>query len=119
MFRGQYQSLAHKRKLRVRSRLTSRVGRPRLTIFRSNKYTYLQVINDESQTVVAAADTRTFEKDKKAVTKSAAAQMAAEAIVKQLQDKNILAISLDRGSYRYHGRVRVVAETLRAGKVQV
>ncbi len=119
MFRGQFQSLAHKRKLRVRSRLTSQAGRPRLTVFRSNKYTYLQVINDETGMVVAAADTRTFEADKKAVTKSQAAQMAAEAIVKQLSEKSISSVSLDRGSYRYHGRVKVVAETLRAGKVNV
>jgi large subunit ribosomal protein L18 len=69
--------------------------------------------------VLASADTRNFEKDKKAVTKSEAAKLAAESIIKQLEAKDISAISLDRGSYRYHGRVRVIAETLRAGKVQV
>jgi len=120
MIRSHRQSLAFSRKLRVRGKLRAHSTRPRLTIFRSNKYTFLQVFDDKTQAVIAAVNSREFEKSsKEAVTKVAAAVMAADELANQLIAKEVLAITLDRGSYRYHGRVKAIAEALRERKVQV
>jgi large subunit ribosomal protein L18 len=120
MNRIKLQQLATSRKNRIRAKLTQNSTRPRLTIFRSNKYTYLQVVDNVTRQTVAAADSRSFEKDTKAtLTKTEAAQKAAEALLKELQEKKITAVTLDRGGYKYHGRIKAIAEVLRAGKVQV
>ncbi len=120
MIRSHQYSLAHNRKLRIRGKLRAHSTRPRLTIFRSNKYTFLQVFDDVTQVVVAAVNSREFEKsDAGPVTKLTAATLAATELAKQLLAKNVTAITLDRGSYRYHGRIKAVANALREGKVQV
>lgn len=120
MNRTQIQSLANKRKMRVRSKLKQNSTQPRLTIFRSNKYTYLQVVDNVTGNTVASANSKAFEQaGKQAVTKIEAAQKAAEALLKTLQEKKITSVTLDRGGYKYHGRVKAIAEVLRAGKVQV
>lgn len=120
MNRNKLQQLVGKRKARVRSKLQKNSTQPRLTIFRSNKFTYLQVIDNVTRQTVASANSKTFEKDSKAtLTKTEAAQKAAEALAQELLAKKITAVTLDRGPYKYHGRVKAVADVLRAGKVQV
>jgi len=111
-----FQKLAEKRRKRVRAKIRGTSDRPRLTIFRSNKYLYLQVIDDSQGITLAAVNTVAMVKTG---TKIDAAITAAESLLKQLNDKNITAVIIDRGSYRYHGRVKAVAEALRTGKVRV
>ncbi|MDQ3008492.1 MAG: 50S ribosomal protein L18 [bacterium] len=114
-------SLATKRKLRVRSKLHGTAERPRLTVFRSNKNTYLQVIDDVAAKTLCSASSPSVGKAnaKESFTKMTAAVKAAEAIVTQLQAQKITAVVFDRGSYKYHGRVKAIAEALRDGKIQV
>ncbi len=112
-------TLAEKRKIRVRSKLRGLSDRPRLIIFRSNKFTYLQVIDDKTHQVIASADSRTYERTKDTVTKLEAATQAAQALVETLQAQKVTAVALDRGAYKYHGRVKAVADALRNGKVLV
>jgi large subunit ribosomal protein L18 len=111
-----YHELAAKRRKRVRAKLHGTAERPRLTIFRSNKHTFLQAIDDVAGKTVASVHTKSI---KKTGTKMETAAKAAQEIVKQLESKKISAVIIDRGSYRYHGRVKTIAETLRAGKVTV
>lgn len=115
------QSLAEKRKKRVRGKISGTAARPRLTVYRSNKYTYLQVINDESGKTLAAANDLNMVKEgeKLTGTKIEKAVLIADNLVKKLKSKKITALKFDRGSYKYHGRLKVVAEKLRQAGIEV
>jgi large subunit ribosomal protein L18 len=109
-------SLAEKRKRRVRAKLHGTASRPRLVVHRTNKYTYLQVIDDvANKTLVAASDMEQRRASKKSdnLTKTQTAQEAAGKLVELLKKSKIKAVVFDRGSYRYHGRVKAVAEEVR------
>ncbi len=109
-----------KRKLRVRSKLSGTAQRPRVTVFRSNKYTYMQAVDDDSQkTIIATSDLSTRKDKKTTATKKELAALAAAELAKGLKAKKITAVVFDRGQYKYHGRVSVIAETLRAQGIEV
>lgn len=74
---------------------------PRVTVFRSNKFLYLQAIDDQKGLTLAAASTL---KDKKQMTKK---------FVEKLNKKKIKKIVFDRAGYQYHGQVKMLAEDLR------
>ncbi len=113
-------SKVEKRKLRVRSKLNGTAKRPRVTVFRSNKYTYMQAVDDVAQKTVVAASDVAARKDKKTkATKKELAAGAATELAKALKAKKITAVVFDRGQYKYHGRVSIVAETLRAQGIEV
>jgi len=92
-------------------------GRPRLSVFRSSKHIYAQVIDDESGRTVAAAST--LEKDLRAKLETGADQAAAEQVGKLLAERakaaGVEAVVFDRGGYLYHGRVKALADGARAG----
>lgn len=109
-------SLATKRKLRVRSKISGTAERPRVSIYRSNKHTYLQAVNDEKgMTLAGASDV----KAKAGQTKTQRAEAAAMALAGDLKKKSVTKVVIDRGSHRYHGRIRAVAEQLRAAGLEV
>lgn len=109
-------TLAEKRKLRVRSKLSGTAARPRLSVTRSNKHISVQAIDDVAQkTLTAASDL----KNKKTGTKIESSAAVAEALYKELQKLKITAAIFDRGQYKYHGRVKAIAETLRALGLEV
>lgn len=114
-------TLAEKRKRRVRGKISGTAERPRLTIFRSNKNTYLQVIDDQSGVTLAASNNLSMTKaGKKLVgTKVEQAIEITKDLFKQLKSKKVNALRFDRGSYRYHGRLKAVAETLREAGIEV
>jgi large subunit ribosomal protein L18 len=107
-----------RRRRRTRAALRKRNhGRPRLSVFRSSKHIYAQVIDDESGRTLAAAST--LEKDLRGRIKTGADQAAAEQVGKMIAERakaaGVEAVVLDRGGYLYHGRVKAVAEGARSG----
>lgn len=105
-----------KRKMAVRSKLYGTAKRPRLSVFRSNQHIQLQVINDETgKTLLGISD---MGQDQSKGTKTERAVKAAQQLAKKLKAKKIQAIVFDRGSYRYHGRVKAVAEALREAGIK-
>ncbi|MBD3279091.1 MAG: 50S ribosomal protein L18 [Candidatus Pacebacteria bacterium] len=111
-------TLAAKRKRRVRGKLHGTALRPRLTVFRSNKHIYLQVIDDDQgQTLASATDAGKANQHQG--TKTVKAQQVAQDLAKQLQKKKIKQLIFDRGAYRYHGRIKAVAETLREKGIKI
>ena len=107
-----------KRKLRVRRRLKKvATGRPRLSVYRSSKHIYAQIIDDEAGRTVAAASS--LEKDLKSRLKTGANIDAAQEIGKVLAQRalkvGIKDVVFDRGGYIYHGRVKALAEAAREG----
>ena len=109
---------ADRRKARVRRALKARAnGRPRLSVFRSDKNIYAQIIDDASGRTLAAAST--LDKDVKAKNKNGATQSAAEATGKLIAERAKKAkvgdVVFDRGGYIFHGRVKALAEAAREG----
>ncbi|MCP4779633.1 MAG: 50S ribosomal protein L18 [Hyphomicrobium sp.] len=105
-----------KRKARVRRTLqTCSAARPRLSVHRSSKHIYAQVIDDAAGKTVAAAST--LEKDLKGGLKTGADKAAAEAIGKVLAERALKAgvkvVVFDRGGYLFHGRVKALADAAR------
>jgi len=105
-----------KRKARVRRTLQARsANRPRLSVYRSSKHIYAQVIDDAAGKTVAAAST--LEKDLKGGLKTGADKVAAEAVGKVLAERALKAgvktVVFDRGGYLFHGRVKALADAAR------
>jgi large subunit ribosomal protein L18 len=106
------------RKARVRKALSRRLnGRPRLTVFRSGKNIYAQIIDDTKGATLAAASS--LEKDVKGKLKTGADKTAAAAVGKLVAERatkaGIKDVVFDRGSYIYHGRVKALADAAREG----
>ena len=105
-----------RKKFRVRSKLKRVASRDRfrLSISRSSKNIFAEIIDDEKNTTLLSASS--IEKDIKSmqkVKKSELSKIVAEKLAKKAQEKNIRKIFFDRGIYKYHGRVKIFAETLR------
>jgi large subunit ribosomal protein L18 len=92
-------------------------GRPRLTVFRSSRHIYAQVIDDRVGRTVAAAST--LDAQLKAAIRTGADRTAAEQVGKLIAERakaaGIEAVVFDRGAYRYHGRIKALADAARAG----
>lgn len=105
-----------RRKARVRRAIRKAAnGRPRLSVFRSSKQIYAQVIDDERGVTVASAST--LEKDLRSTLKTGATVEAAQQIGKLVAERAVKAgiknVVFDRGGYLYHGRVKALADAAR------
>jgi large subunit ribosomal protein L18 len=112
---------ADRRKARVRKALKARAfGRPRLSVFRSDKNIYAQIIDDANGRTLAAAST--LDKDVKTSVKNGGSSEAAAVIGKLIAERGTKAgvseVIFDRGSYIYHGRVKALADAAREGGLQ-
>ncbi|CAO4165964.1 50S ribosomal protein L18 [Methylorubrum populi] len=107
-----------RRKARVRRALrTAANGRPRLSVFRSSKQIYVQVIDDAAGRTLAAASS--LDKDLKASLKTGADKAAAEAVGKLVAERakaaGVTKVIFDRSGYIFHGRVKALADAAREG----
>lgn len=98
-------------KYRVRKRVNGSAERPRLSVFRSNKQIYAQVINDLNGTTIASASSLGLEK----MPKKEQAAKVGEAVAAKAIAAGITEVVFDRNGYLYHGRVKEVAEGARKG----
>ena len=108
----------NRRTRRVRADLASNSGgRPRLSVHRSSKHIYAQVIDDAQGRTVAAASS--LEKDLKGKLKTGADKAAAQEVGKLLAERatkaGVTRVVFDRGGYRYHGRIKALADGARDG----
>ena len=105
-----------KKHLSVRSRISGNAERPRLCVFRSMKHIYAQVINDEIGCTIVAASTVDKElRTKLTNTKSSeAAKVVGETIARRALEKGVEQVVFDRSWYKYHGRVKLLADAARA-----
>lgn len=96
---------------RIRARVTGTAERPRLAVFRSNRYMYAQLIDDTTNTTLAAADSRTLS----GANATERATALGSTIAEKANAAGITTIVFDRGGYQYHGAVAALAEAARAG----
>jgi len=115
------QKLFDRRKKRVRFRIQQLAGgRPRLSVFRSGKHIYAQLIDDAAKQTIAAASSSETAKDG-AVAKGynvAAASAVGKLIATRALEKGVRQVVFDRGGYLYHGRVKALAEAARSGGLE-
>ncbi len=106
-----------RRKRSIRKRLSGTASRPRLSVFRSNKHIYAQVIDDVSGKTLAAASTQSegIRGDLGEKKKSEAAELVGKAIAERCKALEIERVVFDRNGFIYHGRVKAVAEGAREG----
>jgi large subunit ribosomal protein L18 len=104
------------RTLRVRSSIKS-VGRPRLQVYRSSRHIWAQIIDDLKHETVAAVGTKTL-KSVQGDTKTMQAASVGTEIARLAIAKKITKIVFDRGAYKYHGRVKAVAQAARAAGLE-
>jgi len=99
-------------KLGVRSKISGTPERPRLTVFRSNKQIYVQIIDDKAGKTLASASSLKMEEK---VNKKEQAAKVGEAIAKTALEAGITSVVFDRNGYLYHGRIKEVADAARKG----
>jgi len=104
---------------RVRAKIKGTAEIPRLAVFRSNRFIYAQLIDDEKMITLASANDKEVKKDRKSsLTKVAVALEVGKLLAKKALKKNIKKIVFDRGGYKYHGRVKSLAEGARGGGLE-
>lgn len=102
-----------RRKARTRAKISGTALKPRLSVFRSNTGLYLQLIDDEAATTLVSAATKEIKASK--ITKTEASLELGKLLAKKALEKKIKEVVFDRGAYRYHGRVKAVADGAREG----
>ncbi len=104
-----------RRKFRVRRNLTGNAERPRLSVFRSNKHIYCQMVDDAAGKTLCSASTRdkTLVGEVKFGGNSEAAKLIGKAIAERAAQVGITQVTFDRGKYKYHGRVAELADAAR------
>lgn len=118
------QAIVHDRRVRrqrrVRKKLQGSIDRPRLSVFRSSKHIYAQVVNDENGRTLAAASS--VDRDAKAEGtyggNIAAAVRVGKLIASRAKSAGIDRVCFDRRSYKYHGRIKALADAAREGGLQ-
>jgi large subunit ribosomal protein L18 len=109
------QALRAKRKLRTRGKINGTDLRPRVSVFKSNKYFYAQAIDDVSGTTLCCADGA---KLKVAATKESVKEVA-KVLAQELKSKNISEVVFDKNGYQYHGVVASFADALRENEISL
>ncbi|WP_438435306.1 50S ribosomal protein L18 [Gorillibacterium sp. sgz500922] len=108
-----------KRHLRVRKKIQGTVERPRLSIYRSSKHMYAQIIDDVNGKTLAAASTQ--DKELQNVANGGnieAAVQVGNLIAKRAKEQGVEKVVFDRGGYLYHGRIKALADAAREGGLE-
>ena len=108
-----------RRKNRIRFKLKRISSRKRLTIFKSNNHLHVQIINDEKGITLASASTleKTF-KNKKINNKKKIAEEIGREIAKRSLEKGIKSVTFDKGRYKYHGIIKILADSARSAGLE-
>lgn len=111
----------YRRKLRVRGKIRGTADRPRLTVFRSSRKIYAQLIDDNKQSTLAAASSLSAELKKSLKgkeTKLEVGRLVGLLLAQKAEEQGIKKVAFDRGSYLYHGRVKALAQGAREGGLE-
>lgn len=110
-----------RRKKRISDNITGTKEKPRVSVFRSNRYIYAQAIDDIGRLTIAFASSATFKKTRELnrEKKTTEAKQVGILLAKALKEKKIETGVFDRGMYAYNGRVKALAEGLREGGLKI
>lgn len=111
-------SARQKIRYRIRRKISGSTQKPRLSVFRSNKDIYVQLIDDTNGTTIASASSREKDIASQKGNKVEASKRVGQAIAKKSLELGIANVVFDRSGYIYHGRIKAVAEGAREGGLQ-
>lgn len=104
-----------KRHRRIRTKVIGNNSAPRLSVFRSNKHIYAQIIDDQKSSTVASMSDLNLKEQKDKMGKIQKAEMVGEKLAQKAKTQKINKIVFDRGGFKFHGRIKALAEGLRSG----
>lgn len=109
-----------KRKKRIRKKIFGTLERPRLTVFRSNRHIYAQLVDDGSGNTLVSASSldKAFREETDAGDKTQVAEKIGQTIASRAIDKGFKKVVFDRNGFLYHGRVKAVSEGARKGGLE-
>ena len=108
-----------RRKLRVRYKLKRSSSRNRLSVFKSNNHIYAQVINDvKGMTLASASSLEKLFIKASGVSRKEMAEKIGKEIAKRSLDKGIKSVAFDKGKYKYHGIIKIFAESARSAGLE-
>lgn len=103
-------------RMRIRKKISGTSEKPRLAVFRSNKQIYVQVIDDLNRVTMLSASSKEKEfAGKQGITKTEQAKLVGQALAARCKEKGIEDVVFDRSGYKYHGRVKSLADAAREG----
>jgi len=100
---------------RIRAKIAGTAQKPRLSVFRSNRDIYVQLVNDDNGTTIASASSKDKDIAAQSGTKTEKSKLVGQAIARKAKELGIEGVVFDRGGNLYHGRVKQVAEGAREG----
>jgi large subunit ribosomal protein L18 len=110
--RGTRTDARRRRHFRVRKSVHGTAAKPRLAVFRSNKHIYAQVIDDESGHTIASANSQESAVKGKTLTVDTATEVGT-LVGARAKDAGVSAVAFDRGGFKYHGRIKALADAAR------
>ena len=104
-------------RMRIRKKISGTPERPRVLVTRTNRYLYVQAIDDINGRVLSAASTleMAFREKHKSTKNQEASKLLGEIVAERLKKKKIKSVVFDRGIYPYHGRIKNLADAMRKG----
>ena len=102
--------------MRIRKKMSGTADRPRLAVYRSNKQIYVQVVDDLNRVTLLSASSREKEvADKTGIKKTEQAKLVGKLLATKCKEKGIESVVFDRSGYKYHGRLKSLADAAREG----
>ena len=108
-----------RRHARVRARISGTAQRPRISVFRSNRHVFVQVIDDSVGKTIMSSIIKSAKKSTLKGKKTEVAATIGQKLAERMKEKGITQALFDRGGFKYHGRVKAVADGLRAGGIKI
>jgi large subunit ribosomal protein L18 len=111
-----------RRHARLRAKVSGTASRPRVAVFKSNQYTYVQVVDDAAHKTLIGLNDEKMKgggAPKEAGAKEKKAFALGETVAEKLKGMKIAEAVFDRGGFKYHGRIKAIAEGLRAGGIKI
>ena len=105
---------------RIRKRMNGSAQRPRLSVFRSLQHVYAQVIDDSTGRTLVAESTRekTVAQGLESLSSMAAAERVGTIVAERAKEKGVTSVVFDRGGYKYHGRIKALADAARGAGLE-
>ncbi len=103
------------RRHRIRVKIKTKSHRPRLSVFRSHRYLWAQIIDDQKGKTLVSASDKELKSTKKPGTKTEQASLIGKLLAQKALKLGIKQVVFDRGPYQYHGRVKALAESTKKG----
>lgn len=111
-------TIFQKRKIRIRAKLRQVSKRPRLTVFRSNKHIYAQIIDDQKGKTLVVANDQQLKIDQEKLSPIEIARRVGKLLAQKAKRAKIIKLYFDRGGYKYHGIIKALAEGGREGGLE-